>query len=85
MHDKNGRPLHRGDTVRAKIYEGVIVGVIVRTQPGAVSCNIDLVHSRHGQMIQTLLTAKETELIATRDGEMPEARPIEGQSDAPSA
>lgn len=76
MHDKNGRQLYLGDQVRVKIYpERYVVGVIQHASPETKTCNLTIAYLVPGAMAQACCTASETELIATRDGELPEVRP----------
>lgn len=77
MHDKNGRELKKGDTVRLKDYTGKhLAGVITAAFPGSVTCNITVATPVFGGFTQGSYTAKESELIVTVDGELPEVREV---------
>lgn len=78
MHDKNGRRLFKGDLVRVRDYTGCyVVGQITAANAQSQSCNITIAVPIPGGVSSPSHTAKESELIVTRDGELPEAREVD--------
>lgn len=84
MHDCNGRRLFRGDIVRVKDWTGhYVVGQITAANAQSQNCNITLAVAIAGGACTTSHTAKECELIVTRDGELPDTRLIEDSMNSP--
>lgn len=78
MHDINGRRLCKGDSVRVKDFSGrYFAGHISHTFPGAQTCNIQVAVPMLGTCGIQTCNSKDSELIVTAEGELPEARPIE--------
>lgn len=70
MHDCKGRPVAEGDVVKVKTYNGKSrVGVIVDCHAQSATCNLVVaMFSIAGPVMNTAVTAKETELIVKADG-----------------
>lgn len=75
MHDIKGRPVAEGDVVKFKTYTGKIrVGIITDCTAASETCNLSVaVLSAAGLVVNSAVTAKETELVAKADGSEPEA------------
>lgn len=77
MHDKNGREIRKEDVVRVKEYDGKLKVITVNELwPGNTSCNLQGVRPIFGGVQYMTVTAKDCELVATNDGQLPETRAV---------